>query len=68
MLQGMAEAGYTVTITGHSLGAGAAAMIGLLLRRRGVKVSRLAVHTVMVLKKRDLCCRKGKPHICVDMC
>ena len=38
-LQGMAAAGYTITITGHSLGAGAAAMIGLLLRKRGVKVS-----------------------------
>ncbi|KAK9820663.1 hypothetical protein WJX74_001715 [Apatococcus lobatus] len=34
---GMAAAGYTITITGHSLGAGAAAMIGLLLRKRGVK-------------------------------
>ncbi|KAK9867264.1 hypothetical protein WJX84_003774 [Apatococcus fuscideae] len=37
LAQGMAAAGYTITITGHSLGAGAAAMIGLLLKRRGVK-------------------------------
>ena len=58
-LQGMAAAGYTITITGHSLGAGAAAMIGLLLKRRGVKVrpagNDALMHFLEAAQARDLC-------------
>ena len=33
----MAEAGYSIKIVGHSLGAGAAAMLAMWLKRTGVK-------------------------------
>lgn len=35
--QAMAEAGYSIKIVGHSLGAGAAAMLAMWLKRTGVK-------------------------------
>ena len=35
-VQGMQEAGYTIKLAGHSLGAGLLALLGLMLRKRGV--------------------------------
>ena len=35
-VQGMHEAGYTIVLAGHSLGAGVLALLGLMLRKRGV--------------------------------
>ena len=35
-VQGMQDAGYTIKLAGHSLGAGLLALLGLMLRKRGV--------------------------------
>ncbi|KAK9812348.1 hypothetical protein WJX73_004270 [Symbiochloris irregularis] len=37
LAQALSKAGYTIILTGHSLGAGAAALLGLSLKNRGIK-------------------------------